>query len=173
MIDVEYLKSVFYYEDGSLFYISSKEKAGQLNPQGYIDIRIARQVYKAHRLIFAYFYGSFDPELEIDHINGNRSDNTIENLRLATRQQNVFNSKLSKANTSGFKGVSLHKKTGLWRAQIRFNNKKMLLGMFEHPEEASAAYEAKAAELFGEYCRDLDHQRLEYEVLKIAERIKR
>ncbi|MEW4959716.1 HNH endonuclease, partial [Enterobacter cloacae subsp. cloacae] len=89
----------------------------------------------------AWFYvHGYLPEQEVDHINRIRSDNRIENLRLATRSENAKNKEKSKANTSGFKGVSQQKKTGNWVAHIRLNGKNKHLGTFRSPERASIAY---------------------------------
>jgi hypothetical protein len=90
----------------------------------------------------------------VDHIDGNRQDNRIENLRRVTHQQNVWNRGMQRNNTSGFRGVSFDKRRQCWEANIRFNKVKQRLGRFDTPEEASAAYEAKAKELFGEYLRE-------------------
>lgn len=86
----------------------------------------------------------------IDHINGNGLDNRKENLRICTNQQNSFNSRLRKNNTSGYKGVEKDKKTGKWRSYINFN-KKIHLGQYLTKKEAALVYNNKAKELFGEF----------------------
>lgn len=89
-----------------------------------------------------------------DHINGDGLDNRRENLRLVPPAVNRLNSRLSRNNTSGFKGVYLQKKTGKWTAMIgtRTNGKLVSthLGTFATPEEASAAYQAAVRERYGE-----------------------
>ena len=110
--------------------------AGSLNKTtGYIRIKINQQRYQAHRLAWLYMYGHF-PEGEIDHKNRVRSDNRIENLREATRQQNRFNSKQYKNNTSGQKGVTWSKATNRWIVLVRENYSGKYLGSFKIKEDA-------------------------------------
>lgn len=87
------------------------------------------------------------PTISIDHINQVRDDNRIQNLREVSRSENQQNRGMSKNNNSGFKGISWHKKSNKWQAQIHFQGKRQHLGLFHTPEEASAAYQA-AAEKF-------------------------
>ncbi len=88
----------------------------------------------------------------VDHINSNRKlDNRRENLRICTRAQNVCNTKLSKKNTSGFKGVNWHKRAKKWQAMVQKNNKNFFAGYFDDPEDAAHAYDEKARELHGEF----------------------
>lgn len=88
---------------------------------------------------------------EVDHINDNSLDNRRENLRLATHSQNNWNRSTYKSNTSGFKGVGLHK--GRWRARIQCNGKQEQLGYFDTPELDHEAYCKAAADLHGEFAR--------------------
>jgi hypothetical protein len=91
-------------------------------------------------------YGEW-PSGEIDHINGVRTDNRVENLRVATRSENMQNTKKPVTNKSGKKGVSWDKTTGKWRAEIRANGKKYNLGRFKTIEEAFKAHESAADKL--------------------------
>ena len=116
------------------------------NSSGYIGIKIDGILYQAHRLAFLYVHG-FLPAT-IDHINQSKVDNRIVNLRGCTRSQNAANSRTRKSKF-GFRGVS--KKNGKFQAKITHNYKSIYLGVHDTPEEASAAYEAKKAELFGEF----------------------
>jgi len=125
--------------------------AGCATGDGYWRVSILGHRYKAHRLIWLLVAGHW-PESEIDHINGNATDNRYTNLREAIRAENVRNTRMYRNNTSGFKGVGKKGKT--WQAYIRFNGIRQHLGIFDTPEAASAAYEAKAAELFGEFRRN-------------------
>jgi hypothetical protein len=104
----------------------------------------------AHRLAWLYMTGEW-PTLTIDHINHNQLDNRWCNLRLATQTQNNANTPLRRHNTSGFKGVSWHKKSGRWRASLTFRRKHYHLGFFSDPKNAYVAYCAKARELHGEF----------------------
>lgn len=89
-----------------------------------------------------------------DHINGDKLDNRRSNLRIATRSQNSWNSKkLRKHNTSGFKGVSWHKRNQMFHAEIRAFGKHYHLGNFKTAEEASSAYKDASIRLHGEFAR--------------------
>lgn len=88
-----------------------------------------------------------------DHINGNTLDNRRSNLRVVTRTQNNQNVTIRKHNKSGYKGVSLEKKTGRWVAVIQANNKRIHLGTFDTPEEAYAAYCEAAKKYHGKFAR--------------------
>lgn len=89
----------------------------------------------------------------VDHKNGDSLDNTRLNLRVATRQQNRFNSAKSSKSKSGYKGVSFYKRDGNWQATITLNRKQKHLGYFNTPEEAHEAYKKAAIELHGEFAR--------------------
>lgn len=117
---------------------------GRDNGNGYRQITLQGEAFMAHRLAWLYVYGEW-PKEEIDHINGNRSDNRITNLRKASRKQNMENKRLYRNSTSGVRGVSWDKKSQKWRAHIRSNGKSAHLGFYEDLGEASAA--ARAARL--------------------------
>jgi len=126
-------------------------KAGSPS-SGYIQIKIDGRPYKAHRLAWLITHGRW-PAHEIDHINCDPSDNRLSNLREATHQENMGNQRKCSRNTSGFKGVSFHRVTGKWQANIRCGPRMTYLGVFASPQEASAAYEAAARDLFREFAR--------------------
>jgi hypothetical protein len=126
--------------------------AGWLTKLGYIELKIDGTMYKAHRLAWLYVHGVM-PDGDVDHINLNRADNRIANLRPASRTQNQLNREKSPTNKSGFKGVSLRKGTGKYVAQASYEGKKYHLGLFDTPEQASEAYKAFAAERHGEFAR--------------------
>ena len=120
---------------------------------GYWQIRIKGRCYYAHQLAWLYVHGEW-PSEEIDHINRDRLDNRIANLRAADRCQNQQN-KLQSNNKSGFKGVSLHnpRLAKPWQAQITVRGQHHHLGNFSTPEEAHEAYKEAAARLHGEFAR--------------------
>lgn len=126
--------------------------AGTPNGKGYLVVRVKDRLIMAHRLAWFYAYGEW-PKPFADHINGIRSDNRISNLREATKSQNMGNSRAHKRNTSGFKGVCFHKKSGRWVANISPNREHYYLGLFDTPEEAHAAYSAAAKKHYGEFAR--------------------
>jgi hypothetical protein len=114
--------------------------AGGIDSNGYILIRVDGRRYGAHRLAWLYVYGEW-PSGEIDHIFGVKHDNRINQLRcvsLAVNQQNLRGPRTN--NTSGFLGVSWHKGTKRWVAQMWVAGKNRTLGYFSTAEDASAAY---------------------------------
>lgn len=117
------------------------DKVGTLYPNGYLKTGIGSKEYTVHGLIWLYHTGSL-PKLDIDHINGIRSDNRIENLREVSRSVNMQNLKKAPAHnkTSGLLGVKRHSKGKRWQAQIQVNKKQIYLGLFDTKEEAQVAY---------------------------------
>lgn len=115
-------------------------RTGFINASGYLAIGIFGKKHPAHRLAWLYVYGAW-PNADIDHINGDRTDNRIENLRDVTRQTNMENMRgPTSRNKSGFMGVSFHNVAKRWRASIRANGKTMRLGYYDTPEEAHQVY---------------------------------
>lgn len=102
---------------------------------GYISIRIKGRAYLAHRLAWLYVYGKF-PKNTIDHINHNKIDNRICNLRDISLQENLKNQPLRKTNKSGIAGVFFHKARKQWQAYYSENGKAKHLGWFFKKEEA-------------------------------------
>ncbi len=115
--------------------VSKGDKAGYLNCKNYLEIRICGGLYRSHRLAWLYVYGDW-PAHQVDHINGNKSDNRIANLREATNAQNHQN--LNGKN--GALGTNWHKERCKWRATIMVNGKSKYLGLFETQLEAHRAY---------------------------------
>lgn len=124
--------------------------AGCSNPSGYLMIGMNGRTISGQRLAFAFTYGYFPKE--VDHINGNPSDNRICNLRAATHQQNIANGKRRINNTSGKKGVHKHF-DGRWRARITVDYKTIHLGLFDSVDDAHAAYMHAAKQHYGEFAR--------------------
>jgi hypothetical protein len=127
--------------------------AGMVGPIGYRYIGIARRLYPAHRLAWFYVHGEWPPQ-DIDHINMERADNRLANLRLATRSQNMANGKARVGNRSGFKGVFFHKQAGKWTARLTVNGRCRSLGFHATPEAAHAAYVSAAKQAFGDFARE-------------------
>lgn len=106
---------------------------------GYPMGHIHGKPYKAHRVIFCMEHGYW-PEY-VDHINGNRSDNRLENLQASTKVENGRNQKLNTKNTSGHVGVYWYKPSKKWRAMIGVNGKRKYLGQFDTIKDAISARE--------------------------------
>jgi hypothetical protein len=126
-------------------------RAGFPSCQGYRAILINKKRYQEHRVIWLHVHGSIPDE--IDHINGDRSDNHLVNLRPCERFQNNGNSKTPVHNKSGVKGVFWDKAKGRWCAQIKRNGRSAFLGRFDEIADAKAAYDRAAVEYFGDFAR--------------------
>jgi hypothetical protein len=124
--------------------------AGNVNCRGYRSIWINGLRFYAHRLAWAMSHGEW-PTLDVDHINQNKSDNRICNLRHASRSENMFNRGKNKNNTSGIKGVMFCKDTKKWVSRIMVNRKTIYIGRFTDKQKASEAYLEKAKEYRGEF----------------------
>ena len=149
MLTQERLKELFDYDQktGNLIRKANigKKIAGSIRENGYLVVTVDRKSYPVHRLIWLWHHG-FITKSDLDHINNDRADNRIENLREATRSENMQNEKRARStNKIGLLGVS--KNNGRWRAQIWLNYKKTHIGYFDTPEEAHTAYLAKKKEL--------------------------
>lgn len=146
------LKELFIYNSDSGIFTRristgrhNRHKAGEIagTKSNYWHMFVDGQRFVAHRLAWVYVYGK-EPLNDLDHINQNKLDNRIVNLREATRQQNMQNVTLHKHNRSGFKGVAWHTTRKKWRAYIFNGYKQTHLGLFETIEQAVQA--RKAAE---------------------------
>lgn len=126
--------------------------AGCRDPSGYWRVQIDGHIYLGHRLAWLYMTGEWPPH-NIDHINGDPSDNRLVNLRPATQAENCRNTRLRSNNTSGFKGVYFAKYSQRWAAAIRVDGHLRYLGSFETAEEAHAAYCGAATQFHGEFAR--------------------
>jgi len=117
---------------------AGNEAMTAVNKQGYKVGNINGSMFRAHRVAWALHYG-VDPKNQIDHINGDRKDNRIENLRVVTNQQNSWNQKLRSTNTSGYNGVSWCKMTNSWLARAVVDGVEHRIGYFSTPEDARDA----------------------------------
>ena len=119
--------------------VKKLDKCNNKNAQGYIAIVVNKKTYLAHRLAWIFTHGSIPIEMEIDHINGIRDDNRIDNLRLVSSSENSRNMAIGKKNKSGVIGVSFYKSRNKWRATIMSNNKQKHLGYFGNKDDAISA----------------------------------
>lgn len=145
---------LFTYHDGQLFWNAKRKgrkrsQAGYQSKAGYTQIRIDGKLFYLHRLVWIYHNG--DAINEIDHIDGNPTNNKIENLRNVAHNVNLMNAKFRSNNTSGYRGVT--KSRGKWAASIQVDKKKINLGVFATPELASEAYKRAALEHYGNFVK--------------------
>jgi hypothetical protein len=135
------IKHLFEYKDGELYWktptnqkIVKGSKAGGLHRSGYMTVQIDKKKYRTHRLVFLYHYGYLPKE--IDHIDNNKINNNINNLRQASRSENMKNIGFHSKNKSGFKGVSWHKASNRWIVQLMVGNNKNYFGIYKDIELA-------------------------------------
>jgi hypothetical protein len=146
-LPIDFLRDVLLYEPTTGIFICKKKYANKIlvgsvvganHLAGYKQIMLQRTQFLAHRLAWFYVYGCW-PKQEIDHIDGNRSNNAISNLRDVDRLTNAQNKRCAQSdNSSGFLGV--HAKRGRWVADIKVKGKTMRVGTFDTPQEASEAF---------------------------------
>jgi hypothetical protein len=157
MIDADTLRSLLEYDPDTGVFTWRVKRGGSawpgvisgcLKDSGYRVISIYNRLYSAHRLAWLYMYDVW-PSEEIDHINGVRDDNRINNLREATRKQNSANRRKFGGDLP--KGVTRHWRR--FRAQIRIQGRVKHLGIYDTPEQAHAAYCEAAQKEFGAYHR--------------------
>lgn len=149
MLTAGRLRKVLSYdpETGVFTRNSTGKVVGCLRHKGYVDIMVDYRSYGAHRLAVLYMTGYW-PERQVNHRNLIRSDNRWENIRPATRQQNLYNQ--GPRGKSDIKGVR-QRKNGSWEARITSNYETKYLGVFKTSGDAAATYRKAAEELHGEF----------------------
>lgn len=151
MITQEELKEFFSYDSGKLIRNSDSEDISRNHKKGYLVIQFQNKPYLLHQLIWFYFYGYFADQL--DHVDMDKSNNRIENLRECTHSQQHANKTKYKNNTSGYKGVQWCSTTNKWRAVLMKDRKGMHLGRFPTKEQAASCYDWHATKIWGEFAR--------------------
>lgn len=143
----EQVKKLFLYKDGDFFWqvkptkrFEIGKKAGTLSKRGCWHIGFNGKSYKAHRLIFLYHHGYIPTE--IDHIDNNPLNNRIENLRPASRSENLRNTRKRVDNKSGYKGVCWDKRAKKWRTVCSVNKKQYSAGSFKDLDIAIKSVQA-------------------------------
>jgi hypothetical protein len=137
-----------------VIYSQRGEMKHKIDKDGYNCIHLSNgkpKHYYIHRLVYQHFGKNWNPELTVDHIDGNVNNNHISNLRMATQQQQQFNKGMRKSKL-GVKGIEI--RNNKYIARITIDKKRIFLGRFKTIEEASNAYQTKAKELHGEFYRE-------------------
>lgn len=151
----ELAHSLFEYKDGQLFRKVSRRSyksgdlVGNIEASGYVRTTLNGKRYSIHRIVYLMQHG-YMPK-EIDHINGNKSDNRIENLREVSRSENNVNRGSFKQNKSGYKNVSWHKLESKWQVQLKINKKAKHFGYFDDLELADLVATEARDKYFGKY----------------------
>lgn len=125
---------------------------GWLDSYGYYYVATGGRKLPAHRIVME-LHGVNIEGLQVDHINGNRKDNRFCNLRVATQSENLRNCKLSKANTSGTKGVSWHKQRSKWTVRVRVDGVYKSFGLYADYDEACRVANSVREEHHGRFAR--------------------
>lgn len=130
----------------------SGKVVGSKDKDGYLIVRIDGTNYRLSRIVWKIYHGT-DPFYEIDHIDTNKENNSIANLRDVNHIVNSLNRNKPSSNKSGYLGVHFCKEMRKFRATIRVNGINKSLGFYETPEDAHSAYKHEANLLFGKLKR--------------------
>lgn len=141
---------IFKYSDGKIYRHGESKEAGTDKGNGYRMVCVRGKKYLTHRVIWEMINGNIPYGLEIDHIDGNRSNNRIDNLRLVKRSNNNKNKSKQLNNTSGVTGVTWCKKHKKWIARYKLNGKQVQIGRFDNLDDARNAREKVAMKIFSE-----------------------
>ena len=125
------------------------DDVGGINGDGYYAVQLNNKKYRIHKLVFLMHHG-YTAEV-VDHINSNRTDSRIENLREADLFKNQHNRKINKNNSSGIKGVSWNARSKKWMARIKHQNKDHHIGYFFDLKDAAQAVMEARKKLHGEF----------------------
>ncbi len=152
----EQLDELFEYREGALYWRKTVSalapaggKAGAVNGRGYFVVGLNYKKYLIHRLVWV-MHGN-EPVEVIDHVNGDITDNRIENLRASTHTENMCNAKRSKRNSSGVKGVSWSKRERKWMGSVWYQHKIYKTPGFDSKEDCANAVKTLRLRLHGEF----------------------
>jgi hypothetical protein len=158
-IDVKKLREVFCYdpETGVLTNRVSRKGGGKKGAisgcsrhDGYLIVRVENKLLLGHRVIWALHYGQW-PDCDIDHVNQDKSDNRITNLRLSNKSNNSLNRGRRADNKSGVKNVSWNKPCGKWDVRMKVNGIQKCFGLFDSLDEAREVATKGRMEMHGEF----------------------
>ena len=157
-LNLKDINNLFYYDNGNLYRKISTQKnvlvhskVGTKNTLGYMVVSIKNKTYLIHRIIF-WLKNNYLPKY-IDHIDGNKLNNSIENLREASNQQNCFNQKLRKTSTSGIKNVRWDFRINKWVVRFTVNYKPKHIGVYAELHDAIEVAEKTRKQLHKEFAR--------------------
>ena len=119
--------------------VKAGDVAGCVNKNGYIQVSVMNKLYLAHRVVWEMHNGDIPDGMQIDHINHDRIDNRIDNLRIVTNRVNSINSSIGANNRSGFNGVSWMRSKNKWRSRIMIHGVEVSLGLFDCFDDAVTA----------------------------------
>ena len=163
----------FYIKEGVIYNKTNRgprakkdQPSGTVNVCGYIIININRTLYLAHRIAWFLYYGEQPPNT-IDHIDGDRTNNKKENLRECTQQENMYNQKIPKNNTSGVKGVTWNRDRNKWRAYIYINGKRKHIGYYTCIKEAEQVVRKEREQYHREFSNHGTSQETSVEALTL------
>jgi hypothetical protein len=156
-IDVEDVRRTFTYDNGRLYWrdtplgrgLPLTTPAGNVTLNGYVTLGWRGKKWAVHRLIFVLCNGHSPPD--VDHINGNRADNRPENLRAASRSDNLKNSRIRSDSTSGVKGVHWDAQSKKWRASVKVGGKKYYVGSSDNPAALVSVLREAREHLHGQF----------------------
>jgi len=123
--------------------------AGKACGKGYLQVNVKGEHYLLHRLAWAIMSGYF-PDVQVDHIDGDKANNSWSNLRLASSQQNAWNRGKNSNNSSGYKGVR-QRRNGRFEAYIKVSGKYICLGVFDNADQAANAHRNASLSMHGEF----------------------
>jgi hypothetical protein len=133
--------------------IKHHQKLGWIDDKGYLRFRHEGKLHFGHRVAWLLVHGAIPEGKSVDHVDGDPQNNRLDNLRLASHQENIRNSRAKTKAAHGFKGLMYCKKTGRYRFKIRHGGKQITGGNFSRPEDAARAYDAMALKLHGQFVR--------------------
>lgn len=135
-------------ETGDMSRVGKSVAAGSRNSSGYKTVSFQGRGYLVHRLIWQMVYGDVNGR-QVDHLNGTKTDNRLVNLRPASDETNSWNKGLRKAKLVPFKGVTVDRRNGRFKANIVVKGRKVSLGRYDRAEDAAEAYRSAAVRKFG------------------------
>lgn len=156
---IDELRATFYVDGCTLRWkikrwrANAGDAAGRVSSDGRVNVKLHQKMFKAHRIVYAMVHGIDPGDLQVDHIDGNPSNNAPENLRLATPSQNGMNRALgAKANnSSGFRNVTWDEHTRSWLVHVKAQGNVHHIGRFKEKRDAIEAAERARLSLHGEF----------------------